>query len=59
MTYASLDHDAKRAHMRDLITREGTVLRGDEWYLFDPQTGLISCSVDSAPTATPARARSR
>ncbi len=121
MSYASLDHDAKRAHMRELITqyfdacnaadadaiarcfmpggthyfppgmyggawrggrligerwadsvaargsawtidrivcepesdqaviewshfktREGTVLRGDEWYLFDPQTGLIA-----------------
>ena len=121
MTYASLDRDAKRAHMRELITRyfdacngadadaiarcfvpggthyfppgmyggawrgghligerwadsvatrgsawtvdrivcepesdqaviewshfktkEGTVLRGDEWYLFDPQTGLIA-----------------
>jgi ketosteroid isomerase-like protein len=23
-------------------TREGTVLRGDEWYLFDPATGLIA-----------------
>jgi methyltransferase len=23
-------------------TREGTVLRGDEWYLFDPETGLIA-----------------
>jgi len=23
-------------------TRDGTVLRGDEWYLFDPETGLIA-----------------
>jgi methyltransferase len=23
-------------------TRDGTVLRGDEWYLFDPDTGLIA-----------------
>jgi methyltransferase len=23
-------------------TRDGTVLRGDEWYVFDPETGLIA-----------------
>jgi len=23
-------------------TRDGTVLRGDEWYLFDPESGLIT-----------------
>ena len=23
-------------------TRDGTVLRGDEWYIFDPETGLIA-----------------
>ena len=23
-------------------TKQGTVLRGDEWYLFDPDSGLIS-----------------
>jgi methyltransferase len=36
------DPDSDRAVAEWTVHRTGTVLRGDEWYEFDPATGLIT-----------------
>jgi methyltransferase len=36
------DPDSNRAVAEWTVSRKGLVLRGDEWYEFDPDTGLIT-----------------
>jgi hypothetical protein len=37
-----VDANSAVAEWTHYKTKQGTVLRGDEWYEFDPSTGLIS-----------------